>query len=232
MSIIAIGSAWKHMQTIPKEKLSTTDRMILLALCNCANEENDYLCIPSSGYISRLTGISKDRIKRGFTKLKNLNLIRVHHRYRKDGSLTSNSFDVTPIINTSTPSGSGTPPLVVQEHHLVVQEHCIKQEVKQEDNKQLVEKRILSHLNKKTGKTFRAVNGNLDKIKARLASGITEKEIIGVIDMKYDEWHLDRVMSKYLRPETLFGATKFESYYADLNESSTSTLSGENFIPI
>ena len=36
-----------------------------------------------------------------------------------------------------------------------------------------------------------------------------------VIDAKYREWHGSPKMSKYLRPETLFG-TKFDSY---LNES-------------
>lgn len=49
------------------------------------------------------------------------------------------------------------------------------------------------------------------KIRARLNEGFTEDDFYSVIDVKYAEWGKDSSMSKYLRPETLFG-TKFESY--------------------
>ena len=54
-------------------------------------------------------------------------------------------------------------------------------------------------------------------IRARLNEGFTEDDFKVVIDKKYSEWNGDKKMSKYLRPETLFG-TKFESY---LNQIST-----------
>jgi len=55
-------------------------------------------------------------------------------------------------------------------------------------------------------------------IKARIADGFTIKDFETVIQKKADEW-LKTDMSKYLRPETLFG-TKFESY---LNQPKTQT---------
>jgi uncharacterized phage protein (TIGR02220 family) len=44
---------------------------------------------------------------------------------------------------------------------------------------------------------------------ARIAEGATEADLIAVIDLKIADSTFDR---KYLRPETLFNATKFQSY--------------------
>ncbi len=51
-------------------------------------------------------------------------------------------------------------------------------------------------------------------IRARLKQGFTVDDFKAVIDKKVNQWQNDINMSKYIRPETLFG-TKFESY---LNE--------------
>lgn len=53
-------------------------------------------------------------------------------------------------------------------------------------------------------------------IKARLEEGHTVDDFKAVIDNKKREWGNDPKMVKYLRPETLFKASHFESY---LNES-------------
>ena len=49
--------------------------------------------------------------------------------------------------------------------------------------------------------------------------GFTVDDFKKVIDNKSAEWGKDSKMSKYLRPETLFG-TKFESY---LNQTAVKT---------
>ena len=78
-------------------------------------------------------------------------------------------------------------------------------------------KEIIDYLNEKTGSQFR---NNTKKtqtlIKARFAEGFNLDDFKKVIDTKAAEWLNDNNMSKYLRPETLFG-TKFESY---LNQKS------------
>ena len=48
-------------------------------------------------------------------------------------------------------------------------------------------------------------------IDARIREGFKEEDFLKVIDIKTKEWKDNPDMSKYLRPETLFG-TKFESY--------------------
>jgi len=78
-------------------------------------------------------------------------------------------------------------------------------------------KYILSFLNKKSDKNFKTTESNLKFIKARLVDYSTE-ELKRMIDYKVKEWKDDKKMNKYLRPETLFNATKCASY---IEESKT-----------
>lgn len=71
---------------------------------------------------------------------------------------------------------------------------------------------VLRFLNEKTSRSFRYVDGNLRLIEARLKSGATVQDCKSVIARQCRAWLSDPKMSVYLRPETLFNATKFESY--------------------
>lgn len=75
---------------------------------------------------------------------------------------------------------------------------------------------ILDYLNEKTGKAFRAVKSNMDLINSRIREGATEDEMRGVIDRKTREWAGDKKMHQYLRPATLFNATKYNQYAGEL----------------
>lgn len=71
---------------------------------------------------------------------------------------------------------------------------------------------IIMCLNNRTGASYRATSKRTrDLIKARFNEGFTLDDFKVVIDKKSDEWLDDKNMSKFLRPETLFG-NKFESY--------------------
>lgn len=74
---------------------------------------------------------------------------------------------------------------------------------------------ILEHLNEKAGKSYRPVEANLRVIAARLGES-SVAECMAVIDAKVSEWLHDDKMAQYLRPETLFGATKFAQYVGQL----------------
>lgn len=83
------------------------------------------------------------------------------------------------------------------------------------DNAEFVkpEIEILNHLNQVTGRNFKPVESNLKLIRARLEE--ESPEILkAVIELKTFEWLNDTKMSEYLRPETLFNATKFQGYSA------------------
>lgn len=72
-------------------------------------------------------------------------------------------------------------------------------------------KKIVFYLNEKAGANFKHTSSKTVKlINSRLNDGFFLNDFIKVIDIKTGEW-LNTEMSKYLRPETLFG-TKFESY--------------------
>ena len=81
-------------------------------------------------------------------------------------------------------------------------------------------KDIIDYLNFKAGTNYRSnTNKTKSLIKARFNEGFTLEEFKIVIDKKCIEWLNNKDMSKYLRPETLFG-TKFEGY---LNQKITIT---------
>lgn len=71
---------------------------------------------------------------------------------------------------------------------------------------------ITDYLNEKAGSQFRSSTKKTQSlIKARFNEGFKIDDFKRVIDIKTNEWLNNKDMSKYLRPETLFG-TKFESY--------------------
>lgn len=87
-----------------------------------------------------------------------------------------------------------------------------KSNIKELNTKELIiiAKSVLSYLNEKAGTNFKPVESNLKFIVARLKD-YSENDLKAVIDKKVKEWKGTK-MQPYLRPETLFNATKFESY--------------------
>jgi uncharacterized phage protein (TIGR02220 family) len=103
-----------------------------------------------------------------------------------------------------------------------------KSEVREEDQKRLVglkpngsdyldeAKGVLRYLNKATGRSYRPVSTNLNLIVARLRSGVTAAQLKEVVFHKADQWGKDAKMMEYLRPATLFNATKCEQYLGEI----------------
>lgn len=73
-------------------------------------------------------------------------------------------------------------------------------------------KEVLAYMNQVCGSRFQPVAANLNLITARLNEGATVDDVKAVIDSKYADWCNDDTMRKFLRPETLFNATKFAGY--------------------
>lgn len=89
-------------------------------------------------------------------------------------------------------------------------------------------KDILSYLNEKTGKNFRATSKETKRvINARLKEGYSAEDFKRVIDIKVAKWGNDPKMRDFLRPQTLFG-TKFESYLNETTPTSAVRDYGEN----
>ncbi len=71
---------------------------------------------------------------------------------------------------------------------------------------------ILQVLNEVSGRAYRAVKSNLQYIEARLRDGVTVDQCLAVIRQQADQWRGKPEMWAYLRPSTLFNATKCEAY--------------------
>ena len=87
-------------------------------------------------------------------------------------------------------------------------------EGKEESSAFVVE--VVGYLNERTGANFKPTTKKTVRlVNARRNEGNTVEDFKAVIDVMASQWLHDSKMSRYLRPETLFGA-KFEGY---LNES-------------
>lgn len=74
---------------------------------------------------------------------------------------------------------------------------------------------VLKFLNARAGRHYRPVVANLKFIEARLAEGVTVQDLKTLTARKCVEW-LGTDMAKFLRPETLFNATKCQSYLGEI----------------
>lgn len=85
--------------------------------------------------------------------------------------------------------------------------------------------RVIDALNSLAGKKFRHVDNNRKPIIARLADGFTEQDCLTVIRNRVSRWS-GTEQAEYLRPETLFRPSKFESYLNDTEASHENSRNG------
>lgn len=92
-------------------------------------------------------------------------------------------------------------------------------------------KTCLDYLNQKTGRNYKPVQANLNLIMSRMREGATLDECKAVIDAKCGAWMTDPKMRDYLRPATLFNASKFASYAGEQSSSPSGgrTIGGETW---
>ena len=71
---------------------------------------------------------------------------------------------------------------------------------------------VLTHLNQVSGSRYQKSKTSLENIRARLREGYSVHDLQLVIDLKHEHWSGNDDQYQYMRPETLFGPKKFESY--------------------
>ena len=77
----------------------------------------------------------------------------------------------------------------------------------------------IDYLNHVVGRQFKHAEANIKLLRARLKEGATLAEVKRVIDVKAKEW-LGTDSEQYLRPATLFNATKFNQYIGQCGKTS------------
>ena len=73
---------------------------------------------------------------------------------------------------------------------------------------------VIDYLNLKAEKNFRNATASSKLITARYNEGYKLEDFMRVIDTKSSQW-LNTDFDKFLRPSTLFNATKFQEYLAE-----------------
>lgn len=153
--------------------------------------------------LGALTGSSTERVRR--------------HRAKRSGGLpppllkpvTETVTETVPETVTETVPRNGSrnvPDSVVESSSKIFEVQQLR------DNAKIV----LSFLNEKTGRNYRAVDTNLKLIEARLRSGASVQVCKSLVAKKVREWENRVEMEPYLRPATLFNATKFEQYLGEI----------------
>lgn len=87
---------------------------------------------------------------------------------------------------------------------------------------------VIDYLNLKAGTKYKHTETNRKLIKPRL-DNFTVDDCKTVINKKCAEW-LNSDMAKYLRPQTLFQATKFESYLNQIEKYDTRDQEVDNWV--
>ncbi len=196
----------------------------ITSLCN----EKGF-CWAGNEYFANLYKTTKNSISRWIRQLKEKDYIKVQIFYKKDSKeidkriiAISSKYPIDKIDDTPYQKSQNIPIDKIDDTPYQKSQDPTCKKVK-ENNKNInniynnnIYSRIIEYLNQKTSKNFKSTTQKTKKlIQARLNDNFTIQDFYKVIDTKTNEWINDKVMSKYLRPETLFG-TKFESY---LNET-------------
>jgi uncharacterized phage protein (TIGR02220 family) len=85
---------------------------------------------------------------------------------------------------------------------------------------------VVDYLNAKAGKHFKYTKATERLIQARLKEGFSLDDCMTVVDNKVATWGTDDKMREYLRPLTLFQASKFEGYLNETHREMTGKEAG------
>ncbi len=88
-------------------------------------------------------------------------------------------------------------------------------------------RQIIDYFNQVCGTNYKYQSkATADMVNARLNDGFTVQDFYTVIDKKHAEWSNDSKYCKYLRPETLFRPSHFESYLNQRSAPAEESVNG------
>ena len=196
-------------------------KLVLIKLADNANDLGE--CWPSYQHIADQCEISRRSVITHVNKLEEMGFLK--KKYRKgnekpnssnvftldfDGAYYSPSESPAPASESPAPSTGESPAPRTSHSFEPVNEPSLS-------SKPDYAEKILEHLNLKAGRSYRPVPSNIKLIQARLSEGNKPQDLIAVINRKCAEWLDDPKFAQYLRPSTLFNATKFNDYVGQLD---------------
>lgn len=180
-------------------RLNSLEKCILAEIDSLDSEERG--CYASNDYLAEFCQCSATKVSKAISKLIELEYLFVE------------SFDGRQrVLKSRFTKNAKQPCKICKAEMQNMQESNIDNN--KSNNNILQAEEIIAYLNEKAGTRFRPVESNLKFIIARLKDNSIER-LKAVIDLKVKEWRGTK-MQPYLRPETLFNATKFEAYSSGL----------------
>ncbi len=190
---------WIPKQVYLDKSLKWTEKILLIEIDSLDNEKG---CFASNEYFAEFLGITVTQISRCISKLKKKGLV-----YQESFNGRERILKSSIVARQTLLKGQGSTDVDVKHNNTVNNKKNIQSSQEIQDK---VEK-VINHLNKQTNKAFRVVEANAKFIRARLNEGYKFGDLIHVIDVKSQQW-LNTEQNMYLRPATLFNATKFQGY--------------------
>ena len=173
-------------------------------------------CVVGRKELSQKTGLSEQQIRTALDKLKQTGEISAE---------PTNKFTVITVHNYALYQSSDDDKQPTNNQQVTINQPTDNQQVttnkniKNEKNNKNEKKYIYSaeadevidYLNMRTSSKYRHIESTRKHIVARLREGFTVQNCKDVIDKKCVEW-MGTDFEKYIRPQTLFGAEKFQNY--------------------
>jgi len=185
---------WIPREIWVSKEISMQEKVFLAEIHSLDNEMG---CIASNAYFAEFFQLSKSSVSRIISSLSKKELIKVHLVYKDNKEVDKRIIRCKKYGNKE-----------IKE---------VKKEVKSTYKSSLPEgfaSKVIDHLNEKANRRIRVGFPIRKLISARFGEGYTLEDFKHVIDVKCSQW-IGTEFEKYLRPSTLFNATKFTEYHSE-----------------
>jgi len=159
--------------------------------------DNEMGCIASNAYFAEFFQLSKSSVSRVISSLSKKGLIKVHLVYKDNKEVDKRIIRCCKYGDKE-----------IKE---------VKKEIKTSSETLLPEgfaPKVIDYLNEKANRRIRVGYPIRKLINARYKEGYNLEDFKHVIDVKCSQW-IGTDFEKYLRPSTLFNATRFTEYHSE-----------------
>jgi uncharacterized phage protein (TIGR02220 family) len=221
---------------VPDEEIDSRDltgqeKLVLVIMRRFADNTTGQ-CYPSARKIAELSGLSKRKVYQIIGSLPEKKRISKQPRFVSGSQERDSNLYTLLGGECDTPRSEHSSPHVVNEVHQGSEHSAQELDSRNYTHRNYTADALIDYLNTKTGKHFRHSESSRKPIRARLHEGFTSDELKQVVDRKSSQWLNDEKMRAYLRPQTLFQASKFESYLNEVPaKTSTYNIHQNRFLP-
>lgn len=188
------------------KRINAIEKMILLEIDSLDGESG---CYASNRYLADFCQCSEATVSRAIAKLKGLGYIRIASFDGRTRTLHSCLVNLTRQTSQTDEADLSNRQERILDKITSTERTSLSGKP---DDAQVPYEEVIDYLNSKSGKRYRAgTEATRKMIRARFSDGYTLDDFKHVIDVKCSQW-LGTEHEKYLRPETLFRPSHFESY--------------------